>query len=124
MDKNCKGDHNCQHRDRDAQTVVDCGDGTCGKMTGPTFGNQPLLLCAPKFDAGEKPGCKQKDGNTICRSQCVQWASRFCVSIFGDVNKNITRRFENLLPENFVKILYLQMMYLYFLNPTIGQPFL
>ena len=90
MDKNCKGDHNCQHRDRDAQTVVDCGDGTCGKMTGPTFGNQPLLLCAPKFDAGEKPGCKQKDGNTICR--CVNLSSGFTITFFKYWNYAFTQK--------------------------------
>ena len=64
FDNSCK---DCEHRDRFAEKIVECGDGTCGKITGPTFGSQPLLLCAPKFDAGEKPGCKPKDGNTICR---------------------------------------------------------
>ena len=51
FDNSCK---DCEHRDRFAEKIVECGDGTCGKITGPTFGSQPLLLCAPKFDAGEK----------------------------------------------------------------------
>ena len=53
-----------------------------------------------------------------------QKVSGICVRILGDVNKNKARNFENLLPLYFDESLYLQKLYLYSMNPTIGYTFL
>ena len=55
------------HKERFAEKTVDCGDGTCGKITGPKLGSEPLYICGPPFEDGEKAGCVDIDGMDVCR---------------------------------------------------------
>ena len=64
FDSSCQ---DCEHKDRFAEKTVDCGDGTCGKITGPKLGPEPLYLCAPSFEGDETSGCRDIDGMEVCR---------------------------------------------------------
>ena len=59
LNLSCK---DCEQKERFAEKTVNCGVGTCAKISGSKFGSIPLLMCGPK----DEPGCKSKDGNYIC----------------------------------------------------------
>ena len=50
------------------EKIMDCGQGTCMKLSGPNLGSKPLLVCGPGFeDAGATSGCNEMNGITICK---------------------------------------------------------
>ena len=66
--------------DRFELQKADCGTNICGVITGPTFGDTPMLTCAPKFKTGEKAetgGSVTGDkGDTLCKCDDADYCNK------------------------------------------------
>ena len=59
---------------------ADCGTNICAVMTGPAFGDQPMLTCAPKFKTGEKAETggvtTNKNGGMLCKCDDADYCNK------------------------------------------------